>query len=325
MKITFKDVGQGDSILLEWMKDGVAKIGVIDCNKNHQLNPISDYIENSDYEEVEFIVLSHPHLDHYSGMVELLSMIEQKGRKIRSFAHTLHHIGSDYRKLNRVELDTKALSKLRELILYVHSLRKSGTILRVSLLSEDSIIPLVNDTYLKCLSPGDREAERYTELVDIEPLRKTKEASSSANYLSTLFKLVIKDRYYLLTSDCEAFTFERLVSENAHENLLKKKLHLCQLPHHGSSNNHYQLFWDFITKGDQLKAVVSAGDHKTYKHPNLDVLMQFHTNGYQIHSTNIVHGMTDYVAYLNASSSSLDSFSELVHTPTSGDQTFHLL
>ena len=33
MKITFKDVGQGDSILLEWTDDSKNKIIIIDCNK----------------------------------------------------------------------------------------------------------------------------------------------------------------------------------------------------------------------------------------------------------------------------------------------------
>lgn len=326
MKLTFKDVGQGDSILLEWKKKGVEKVGIIDCNKKGQSNPIKEFIDESAYIEIDFIVLSHPHLDHYSGMVELLDLIEKKGLTLNVFAHTLHHIGSDYRKLNRVELDTSALKTLRELILKVDLLKKSGVIKRVVLLSENSVIPLIdNDTYLKCLSPGDREAERYMELVDLEPLRKTKEASSSANYLSTFFKLSVGDTYYLLTSDCESLTFERLVEERSHENLQLKQLKICQLPHHGSSNNHSPLFWDSITKSDYPNAVISAGTHGTYKHPHMSVLADFGRRGYKIYSTNIVHGMSDYINYLNSTSSSLNSFSELVYCPSGGDQTFELL
>ena len=41
MKITFKDVGQGDSILLEWIDDeGVNKLGIIDCSKKGKEIPM---------------------------------------------------------------------------------------------------------------------------------------------------------------------------------------------------------------------------------------------------------------------------------------------
>lgn len=67
MRITFKDVGQGDSIILEWDKDGKKKIGIIDCNKYFGANPVLSYIKNPEnkVEEIEFLILSHPHHDHF--------------------------------------------------------------------------------------------------------------------------------------------------------------------------------------------------------------------------------------------------------------------
>jgi hypothetical protein len=32
VKITFKEVDQGDSIILEWRHENVNRIGIIDCN-----------------------------------------------------------------------------------------------------------------------------------------------------------------------------------------------------------------------------------------------------------------------------------------------------
>ncbi|MFC0513111.1 ComEC/Rec2 family competence protein [Mucilaginibacter angelicae] len=328
MEITFKDVGQGDSILLEWEDDGNRKIGIIDCNKKDKKNPVAQYIEDSEYKEIEFIFLSHPHSDHYSGMVELLNVIEKKGINVLRFAHTLHLLANDYyRYLSRVEIDTEALSDLQALFDKVDLLVRQTVIRKISFLVEDVQYELMDGVTIKCLSPSRTEAKIYTDMVDLEPIKNKKAASRGANYLSTIFKITTKDKFYLLTSDSEVPTFERLVAEDSHKNLHRKEMGVCQLPHHGSSKNYHSPFWNFVTKGKEPQAVVSAGLNEKYKHPHFPVLMSFHEQGYGIHSTNIVYGMIEYVDYLktlSATTNKLDTVSVLVSTHTGGDKKFSI-
>ena len=57
-KITFKNVGQGDSIIIEWSNDkNEKKIGIIDCKKNDSNNPILKHIQDFNIEEIDFIYL----------------------------------------------------------------------------------------------------------------------------------------------------------------------------------------------------------------------------------------------------------------------------
>ncbi|HEV8506975.1 MAG TPA: hypothetical protein VGQ53_16305 [Chitinophagaceae bacterium] len=90
MKITFKDVGQGDSILLEWVDvAGVRKVGIIDCKLKGKANPVIRHIDQNKYEQIEFIILSHPHEDHYSGLLQLLEYVERTGKRISRMCHTV--------------------------------------------------------------------------------------------------------------------------------------------------------------------------------------------------------------------------------------------
>lgn len=323
MKVTFKDVGQGDSIILEWDTDEGPRIGIIDCNRIDKGNPVADYIRQSGYKVIEFIILSHPHSDHYSGMIGLFEVIEEKNITVKSFAHTLFILGKDfYRYLNWMETDTAALKDLQKMVEQVDILRKKNLILKVDFITENVSMELGADSYLKCLSPSQLEAEKYMEIVNFEPEKNKRKASKAANYLSTMFKLTVGDHYYLFTADTETFSFQRLLRENTHRNLQLKQLKVGQLPHHGSEKNHFPEFWSSLGKIEKPNAVVSAGPHAKYNHPDFGVLRSFHDGGYQIRGTNIINGMGQYLELLKqlaVQSNTLDTFSTLVKTYTNGD------
>ena len=328
MKITFKDVGQGDSIILEWTNDGSDKIGIIDCSKKNNNNPVLDYLKNSTYKEIEFVVLSHPHSDHYNGMVELFSYIEHAGIYVNNFYHSLLILGPEYYKyLHLVEIDTEAIKMLKEITEITGALREKNFIRRINPVFENTRIDLAENMYLKALSPSQREAEIYMKMIGYEPYRDKKKSSSAANYLSTLFKLVVNDKYCLLTSDCEPETFLRVLSERAHPEFHNKALFLGQLPHHGAEKNYVPAFWDAVIREDLRHAVVSAGSNFKYKHPHFPVIKGFFDNGYQIHATNIVHGMEEFLAYLSKyakRTAILDSVSVLEKDYSGGEKTFQL-
>ena len=91
LKVTFKDVGQGDSIIIEWRKNSKSYVGIIDCNlKTNNRNPILEHIKILSTKEISFIILSHPHYDHFSGFEDLFNYCEKNKIIIKNFIHTAH-------------------------------------------------------------------------------------------------------------------------------------------------------------------------------------------------------------------------------------------
>ncbi len=59
--VTFIDVGQGDSTLF---KSPGGKFMLIDAGTTQAGTKICDYLENNGVEEIEYLILTHPHEDH---------------------------------------------------------------------------------------------------------------------------------------------------------------------------------------------------------------------------------------------------------------------
>lgn len=69
MTVTFIDVGQGDSELVE-LPDG--KVMLVDASEASASQSVLDALEAADVEQVDYLVASHPHADHIGGMEAVL-------------------------------------------------------------------------------------------------------------------------------------------------------------------------------------------------------------------------------------------------------------
>ncbi|MDC6386275.1 hypothetical protein D2V93_17955 [Flagellimonas taeanensis] len=309
MKITFKDVGQGDSILLEWNHGGIDRIGVIDCSKKGKTNPVLDHIRTNNYRQIEFLILSHPHADHYSGMYELLNYCVKNSIGICSFYHTSIGIGINYWKYFELETkDTELFGKLMRLVVQLSQKK----IMEIKYLNLDTRIDLFPDAYLHCISPSHAELLECQKIMEFDPATHKKEQSSAANYLSTIFKLKIEDSYALLTSDAEILAFHT-ISQKRGELFEDDKLILSQMSHHGSHKNYDNNFWGNVLKIEYSPAVASAGKNDKYKHPHIETLQAFEKHKYSIHCTSNLYGMTKYIELMSEISSisnKMDTFSE---------------
>jgi len=295
MKITFKDVGQGDSILLEWNYNGEDKIGIIDCSKKGKSNPVVEYLLKSSYNYIEFIILSHPHTDHYSGMCELLDYCDSESIKIDSFYHTSMAIGINYWKY--FEIDSYDNEQLGKLIRLADKLDTEG-LLEIKYLNEGQVLNLYPTAYLRCMAPSHSEIRECQRIMEFDPASHKKEQSSAANYLATIFKLKIDNDYALLTSDAEVLAFQTILSKR-NQLLSDKQLILSQMAHHGSYKNYVDDFWRALNRKRTLPAVASAGKNAKYKHPDFQTLKAFKSHDYSIHSTSPHHGMSAYIAELD--------------------------
>jgi len=78
------DVGQGDSMLLRLPSGGW---GVVDCHmKAGQTEPPAlTFLRKRRVRELELVVLTHPDIDHFRGMGDLLNYFSTEGRRVKRF------------------------------------------------------------------------------------------------------------------------------------------------------------------------------------------------------------------------------------------------
>jgi beta-lactamase superfamily II metal-dependent hydrolase len=292
LKISFKNVGQGDSIIIEWHDaiNNLQKIGFIDCNKYQQQNPSLNYLIRSNYKEIEFVVLSHGHDDHCSGMLEFLNHCEKHKIRIKHFYHSLNqeHLGI-YQRFHSMNEQKRLKSLLDKII----SLHEDEVILphAISPIYEDTReMTLTQSIKLWFLSPVHKN---YTKLTTEYHRYINKETSSKPdmNGVSTIIKISTDNWYVLLTSDT---TIDNLIKADKKLNDSECVLILCQAPHHGSIKNHLESFWKNRIKIAKCPVVFSVGD-SPHKLPNVKVVNSFADNEYDIFSTNNVCGITEYL------------------------------
>lgn len=319
MTLTFKDVGQGDSLLIEWVDKEKEKVGIIDCKKKGRQNPVLDHLINKKYTEIEFIILSHPHSDHFSGFEELLAYAEKENIIIHRFGHTIREIGEEY--FEWFEAGNTEKRQLARIIKQANALNDKGVLKKFVLPTEDWHLEITNEIVLHSFSPSHDEIKKFQNAVKLNSKANKKAASKAANYLSTVFHLRVGDTHLLLTSDAERETFDRLHSENR---MNDKPIKLGQAPHHGSSNNYSANFWNNLETHKDKLAIFSAGVNDQCHHPHLEVIQSFRKNGYGIRATNIVNGMEVYAKQIRKKTLVLDTISDISEDHLiGGDKSFN--
>ncbi|RAK62416.1 ComEC/Rec2 family competence protein [Hymenobacter edaphi] len=290
VSLTFKDVGQGDSILLEWLDNGQKRVGIIDCNKKDESNPVLEHLIDGGYDRIEFLVLSHPHEDHYSGFTELFEHCIQHHIPIGWFGHTAFHLDKDYWKF--FEISPGPVQELGKIIRFLPELRDKSLLGKIFQISEGWQKQITTDVTIKALSPAHLEGEAYHRVVKLDSGMNVKEASQAANLLSSVLLISINQFSILLTADAVTSTLKRL---NGDPELAGISYAVVQAPHHGSKKNYSAKFWKGVAIDAARKAVISSGHHDGYRHPHLQVLTKLRSLGFAIHATNIEYGMEKFV------------------------------
>lgn len=329
MKISFKDVGQGDSIILEWSDNGEEKIGIIDCRKYDKNNPVVSHLEKLGWKNkaIDFIIVSHPHYDHFSGMVELLTYCKNNKIKIKVFGFSFT---VDQRYLKGANPTKDTASKLNLLLRKIQEIKNSGYILEKESINRRWSYTISEKYTLQSISPSQDEIDRY--IKEAEPLYARKDyrkASKAANIFSTTLILKADKEYVLLTSDTTLEAFDRIIHQNMGF-FNNRKLVLAQIPHHGSKKNHKMFFWKNLDYEINTPVVISAGAHERYRHPSIGVLQDFDKNDFKVYSTNHVNGMDDFLKEkkeLHASDSlNMLNINDVIKNNhgIEGNQVFHL-
>lgn len=286
MIVYFKEVGQGDSIILEWNDNNEFKIGIIDCNKKEKNNPVLDHLKLKSDFLIEFIILSHPHEDHFSGLLELLEYCSDNKIKINYFLHTCASKKEYLQYSVRSISDTKLLT---EIFRKADQMNKNGEIVNFGFVNDlTGELALGNSIKLKVISPSNIEYTKFNQ----KAFKNTTTFNNNpdSNFLSTVIKIYTEEWFALFTSDATYDVFWRL--NRAGLKISQPNFLFGQIPHHGSVKNYYQTFWRLINHSEKTQAAISVGQN-SYGHPSKTVINDLQQNSYKIKLTNSDNSLSE--------------------------------
>ena len=330
--ITFKNVGQGDSIIFEWEENGKNKIGIIDCALYQNQNPIVEYINLISPSEIEFVILTHFHYDHFSGFPDFFKFCFEKNIVIKYFLHTLSdNILQIYDKIEgRKKIENATINFFANYDLMAPNVREDY---HVNINTRS--ISLSNSIQLKFLGPNEKVVAHIAKQI-LRKVNKKEFTSEDINKYSAITCIENEDECVILTSDAVRAHFRSL------HKILKKETVIIQVPHHGSSGSLYKNFWEGLLKTNNCPAVFSVGYEEKDKLPDKETVEVVKDSGFIIHSTNAVFGIVECFPHLIKEkdpanyykSLPLNCFSkarnstvtkDISNSQFSGDQKFNLL
>jgi len=228
------DVGQGDAMLavfgkIQILVDGGPNNKVIDCISRHV--PFWD-------REIEVVVLTHPEIDHFGGLVEVL-----KRYKV------------DYLLANPIDSSDQAYQVLTNEV--------GGR--EVTVINPTTGLKIGNSLiYLDVLFPSKTFLDKNLETSDDQNPLKMFETKINKNSFSIVTLLHFGNFSALLPGD---------IDQKGEEEILKTFRNLntdyLKVPHHGSKNG---LTEEFLEKVLPAVAVISVGAKNSYGHPHQEIL-----------------------------------------------------
>jgi beta-lactamase superfamily II metal-dependent hydrolase len=249
MQLIFKEVGQGDSILVQWKEGDRDRIVIIDCNiKEDGSNPVLKHLQDLNLDRIELIVSTHPHTDHFSGILQILDYAEENRIKIGAFLHTSQYKKQFFNSAVKGNVASDALSKLFKKVLAIQKGDPRMPIAGINAVSRE--FDLEGAWKLKFLAPYDQG-----------------------------------NRYILLTGDCTQHVFSKIFLREFEKDATKGTLELLQVAHHGSGDNYYEPLISQLNGERNVPAVISVGQN-SYGHPSEDMKIELQKLGYTIYETN---------------------------------------
>ena len=246
------DVGQGDAILIQFQDtqiliDGGRGRKVLDC--------LSSYMPPWD-RKIELVVLTHPQLDHFGGLVEVVRRFDIDAFLVSG----LDSEGEQYQVLKR-ELEQKSIKLLDP--------------------TKDTKIS-IGTIYLDVLWPSKEFVENYylaTESISSEKVLGTFTSKKDPNDFSIVVNLSYGEFDALLTGDIGPDIMDGILATG-----LIGDVEYLKVPHHGSKNG---LTKELLEASTPEIAVISVGKNP-WGHPHQEVINLLRDKGIKILRTDEV-------------------------------------
>lgn len=268
------DVGHGDSLLIQ-SPEGA--IGIVDCCKRESEIPAIDFLIAEQIKEIDFIVLTHPHEDHYRGMLELLEFCDKNSIVIKKFYEVDMNpksLSFDFTSLDFTS--TRNSTYFSRLMVLLHEWWKQGR-LRRYLCPEGMILLQEGDFSISCVAPDARTIRKAVGRKLNEP---ESELNHFINHLSIVLLVSGPDGSALLLADSGVSSQKHILSQHKG----RKKIGFFKISHHGSGRSYHHPLVKLTRDSKKARAAISTGCQ--YKTPANEVMSSLSTLGIPTYSTN---------------------------------------
>lgn len=261
--------------------------GVIDSClqkiEGRQVNPALEYLQEHDVKKLAFVILTHPHEDHYLGLDQILNHYLGKVERV------CYYSGAgvrEYRKylLKKYHLGESGLSSLGKVFKSFDEAKKAGSnIIHISERTEvvRKSVRGSHNIEILALSPSAESVRKYTQILfDAIPVNPGDEFiqvnDKDHNLLSAAIWCSFGNLRIVFGSDLESGRCDdtgwRAVLKNVDSPELSA-INLIKVPHHGSPNAYHNEAWcEFSDEKTELFSVVTPYTKLSDPLPRIDIL-----------------------------------------------------
>jgi len=252
-RVTFLDVGQGDSAVVE-LPDG--QVFLIDGGSTFERfdmgrGVVGPYLWNRGIRTLDHVVATHPQLDHVGGLAWILQHFP------------VRHYWS--------------IGERREEAFYgrlEQALNRQGVTERMA--TEGMELAQSSACRMLVLNPSGEHPSAA-----LVSSRRT--AAHALNNHSLVTRLTCGSHAILFAADVETEALSRMLNARPHE-----QTEVVKVPHHGALSS---LHHEWIAAARPTYAIVSAGKHNAYGHPAAPVLEAYQAAGSRVFRTDLDGGV----------------------------------
>jgi competence protein ComEC len=246
-RVTFLDVGQGDSAVIE-LPDG--QVIVIDGGATYERfdmgrGVVAPYLWNRGIRTVDHLIGTHPQLDHLGGLTWLIRHVP-----------VTRYWGSGERR------DEFFYQR------FLDAVHEKGLVEQIP--HEGQEIVSGGPCRLLVLNPATVQSIGANGAT-------TRKSGSVLNNRSVVTRLDCGIHSFLFAADVERDALSRMRQQP-----LQRSVEVVKVPHHGAASS---LDEEWLASSQPAYAVVSAGRHNPYGHPNPSVLQAYSRQGSKIMRT----------------------------------------
>jgi beta-lactamase superfamily II metal-dependent hydrolase len=277
INIYFIGEGIGESILVHIPNQFVM---VVDCHGGKSTSSM-DYLLNSlGITQINLLVLTHLHYDHYSGLKVLLEKYD-----VCSFAHSyslhwdntlqlsklfeLKKFGDTIPKETNLTSLVQTISKVKknkwskDLVNCYKHINNSSTLYASKIAGTDVVIDCIapladifDDSFYKQLEKNIEKTKKKG--LDYLADAITKKHNTKMNETCSIIRIRYGNSLVLLTADSENKTLNEINNSNLTSKLTEIKSILIKIPHHGSDTSGSKFLFDKqITESKKMYGVIT--------------------------------------------------------------------
>ncbi len=274
--------GYGESIVIKAPSLGW---GVIDSClhriKGRNLNPALEYLKSHGVKKLSFLILTHPHKDHFQGFDLIIDHFLGRIDRICYYSGTGLR---EYRMYlaKKQTLREPGLVELASIFKKIKEAKENGAnIVKLSERTEILRPKKYGENFLEmvALSPSEESVGKYIEvLFDAIPTKDGEYIyavdDSSHNLISSAVYLKIDNVSLIFGSDLEnginEFTGWRGVLNNIDSPDLSTNY--VKVPHHGSDGAFFKPIWEEFGKSNKIISVITPYNRLTNPLPRVEVI-----------------------------------------------------